>query len=88
MQQKPEYRTVCSVLNAQHAENTATKQNKNKQTNKQTLLEICPATFSNEQCISSENHCFLMPNVWNTGCTAKHSNATLESEKNAAQKCN
>jgi len=42
MQQKPEYRTVCSVLNTQHAENTATKQNKNKQTNKPCWKSVLP----------------------------------------------
>jgi len=49
-----------------------------------TLLEICPATLSNEQRISAENHSFLVPNVCHTGCPSKHNSTILESKEAGA----
>jgi len=46
-----------------------------------TLLKICPATLSNEQCISAEDHSFLVPNKCHTACPSKRNGTVLKNKK-------
>jgi len=49
----------------------------------QTLLEVCSATFPNEQRISGEYHSLLMPDIRNTSCATNQHNDIILTDRNS-----